>query len=530
MSDSRLNFGYQNRLTLEEICRYARQKNCAIGLCDAALLSARMAANHSFFLRKVDQGATIYGATTGFGSSSANRLPAADTAQLQRNLMQYHGCGVGGFLPEDECAAILMVRINCLVQGCSGVPFELVDKLVRMADARIIPAIPAQGSVGASGDLTPLSYIAAALTGLRKVYYRGEIIPAGDALMKHALTPYVLQGRDALALMNGTAAMSGIMALAVADLEEITRVAACATALLVELTQGRTAPFAAALHRLKPHAGQKRAARWIEELLHDSTMRYTRRTSGNVKLFNFDESIQDKYSLRCAPQLIGALCDLVDYAKTVLTTEINSVSDNPLFLDDEEMILNGGNFYGGHIGTTCDALKTALGSVANLMDRQMALLMSHDIGALLGENLVDHSLLGTRARLNHGFKAMQITLSALTAEILQNSTSATIFSRPTESGNQDVVSMGTIAARSLARMIGDTKRGAAILAMALCQGYTLAAGRGYEIPLTLAAAGWLKHLKHAFLPLVEDRPMDDDIEAMKDAIFGEGGSLGDVCR
>jgi histidine ammonia-lyase len=155
------------------------------------------------------------------------------------------------------------------------------------------------------------------------------------------------------------------------------------------------------------------------------------------------------------------------------------------------------------------------------MDRQMALLMSHDVGSLLGENLVNHAKLGDQARLHHGFKAMQITVSALTAEILQNSLSATIFSRPTESGNQDVVSMGTIAARGLTRMIHDAKSVAAVLAMAVCQGYALAAERGYEIPLTKAAAQWLRRLQSAFVPLIEDRPMDDDITVMSDTLFNE---------
>jgi histidine ammonia-lyase len=507
-----------NRLTLEDIRRYAIC-GAAVTYEDESAIRTKFTRNHDFFKALVEAGRPIYGATTGFGSSSANRLSKDDGDQLQCNLMRYHGCGVGPYLSEAECAATLLIRINCLAQVRSGVGFELLDKLMELARQRIFPAIPARGSVGASGDLTPLSYIAAAICAERTVYYKGSLMPAKDALTAAAITPYRLKGRDALALMNGTSVMSAVSSLAWHEAKAVADTSAMMTALLVELMQGRTSPYATRLHEHKPHAGQLLAAHNIAAYLNHMDHRMLQRTPAGGVIYNNDESVQDKYSLRCAPQVIGVLYDTLEFSRGLIETEVNSVNDNPLFIDEEELVLNGGNFYGGHIGAASEALKVALANVVNLMDRQMALLMGPDTRCFLGENLVLGTSLGDRRHLHHGFKAMQITLSALCAEILKDAAPAVIFSRPTECGNQDVVSMGTIAARGLFKMAQDAQTSAAILMMAICQSIHHIREQGFELPLSTKAERMVYNAQGIFPKVTEDRAMDQEISGMTEFLF-----------
>ncbi|MBF0440364.1 MAG: aromatic amino acid lyase [Oligoflexales bacterium] len=517
-----ISLSYRNKLSLGSLATFALNHDVVIEILDRENFKRSIDENFGFFRQAVGSGKHIYGATTGFGSSSINRFNPESCALLQNNLVEFHGCGVGDYLSEQQCAAVLFVRINSLSQGCSAVPFDLIEKLVELSNNRIIPAIPSKGSVGASGDLTPLSYLAAVLTGKRKAYHCGKIYDAKTLFEQKGISPYRLQGRDALALMNGTSVMSAVSALLLRDIRKLADEACFAASLLIELTQGMTSPFAPELHECKPHPGQMYAAERINSLLHEPAARLHRRSGFEANIFNNDQSIQDKYSLRCAPQIIGVLYDILLWSEKVVETEINGVSDNPLFLHEKELVVNGGHFYGGHIGMVCDSLKIGVAALMNLIDRQMALLLSPKVGSFLGENLVSRKELGEDFSLHHGFKAMQITLTSITAEILRDTTPMTIFSRPTESDNQDVVSMGTISAVGLSQMVENAKIGVAILLMAICQGFYLAEERGYRIFLKGNAIDRLGAVRAVFSKLAGDRCLDSEIISVKKAIFDAG--------
>lgn len=506
-----------SRLSIDSVAAYARQTGSAPALSRAVEFRRRIDDNRAFLERRIAAQADIYGVTTGFGSSSRNTFSTDLARRLQHNLAQYHGCGVGPLFSEEEGAATLLVRLNCLARAASGVTWGLLERLELFLQRRLIPAIPAQGSVGASGDLTPLSYIVACLEGERQVYHRGVLRPTSAALQEEDISPYVLKEREALAMMNGTSAMTGLAALAWSDAKRTADLACEMTGLLVELLDARSAPFTQAVNEQKPHPGQLEAARRISTMISHAAQRYHR--APHDKGGAHKAEIQDAYSIRCAPQVIGVLYDVLSYSKTWIETEINSTNDNPVILDRDDEILNGGLFFGGHIAAACDALKTAVANVVNLMDRQLALMLDRRYAARLPENLVAVAALGEEARIHHGFKAMQITQSALAAEIAKNSMPMSVFSRPTEGANQDVVSMGTIAARDLRAINHMTQSSLAIQAMALRQGFYVTTVDGLTERLNDAARATLERVAARFSPMIEDRALDQDIGAVAAALY-----------
>ena len=463
--------------------------------------------NHGLLLRKIEEGLDIYGANTGLGSSSKNRFDFEWSRELQKNLYSYHGCGVGPLLSERESAAIMFIRTHCLCQGFSGVSYDLLAHMTLMLENRVFPAIPSLGSVGASGDLTPLAYVAAAIAGERQVYYQGRVQETADVYRSLQIKPYKFKPREALAIMNGTSVMTGIMVLAWDRLHHMADLMCSGTGLLVELLDGCSAAYMDATHQVKKHQGQRLAASRILSFLNNI----------DDRLYNNpDGGIQDRYSLRCTPQIVGVLFDTLEWSLSWVENELNSVSDNPVFSGDA--ILNGGHFFGGHIAQAADSLKTTLATTINLLDRQMAFLMEV-AESRFSENLVLKNQLGEKAILNHGFKAMQITMSAIAAELIKQSTPMSIFSRPTETSNQDVVSMGTIAARDLTHMLNLAEANFAIMFMALVQGFHVREDLGHNMDLNQRARKLLTEFGEVFPRVVEDRPMDGDIVNMKTYLF-----------
>jgi len=356
----------------------------------------------------------------------------------------------------------------------------------------LLPRIPAEGSVGASGDLTPLSYVAACLAGEREVSFRGEIMEASRALRELRIEPLKLSARETLSMMNGTSAMTGLACLAFDRANALAPLAATLTAMISEAVRGNPDHFNSRIFEFKPHPGSIQAAAWIRQHLGPAPQRPVAR-------------LQDRYSLRCAPHIIGVLLDTLAFARQMLEIEINSANDNPLLDVDNEAVLHGGNFYGGHVCAVMDSLKAAVASVADLMDRQMALLCGPETNDNLPENLVlDRK---PESLVHHGFKAMQISASALTAEALKLTMPAASFSRSTESHNQDKVSMGTIAARDCRRIIELTETVAVIALLAACQALDLRDG-GSQLsrPLALREA-----VRKVASRVVEDRRQDLDI-------------------
>jgi histidine ammonia-lyase len=409
------------------------------------------------------EGRAIYGVSTGVGASVDNAIPDSLRDLLPQNVVRFHGCGTGRILEENEAAAVVAARLASLARGYSGVRPRLLERLCDFLNLRLLPRIPEEGSVGASGDLTPLSYLAAALLGEREVSLGDELLSAEAAHTRAGLEPLALSARESLAIMNGTSVMAALGCLAFGRAQRLARWACALTAVACEAMRGNPAHFDARIFALKPHPGTQRAAAWVRADL--------ARPAGAGPAE--PARLQDRYSLRCAPHVIGVLLDALDFSRALLETELNGVNDNPLVDPASGDILHGGNFYGGHLCFALDGLKAAVASVADLLDRQLCLLCDPATSGGLPANLVAAPA-GSVA--HHGFKAMQITASALTAEALKLTMPASAFSRSTESHNQDKVSMGMIAARESLRVLDLTEKVAAVHTLALCQAVDLREG------------------------------------------------------
>lgn len=498
------------RLALSDIIETAVYKKNNI-LSELQIKSQKINSSKQFLDEFITHGGRVYGVTTGLGSSSKNTFSANESKVLQQNLIRYHGCGTGPVLTESQCRAALLLRIHCLAMGYSGIRSELIEHLSEMLKRDVIPWIPSRGSVGASGDLTPLSYIAAAAAGDRYCYFNGEKTPSSVALSQSGLKPWVYEGREALALMNGTSVMTGVASIALLKAIQIDSIACQLTGLLVEIMQGRSAPFYPQIHQLKGHKGQSKVAESIFKLIDNPLARINAQTGG-------EHEIQDVYSLRCSPQIIGVLRDAIIWADQLILTEANSVNDNPVFIADQELVLNGGNFFGGHIAVACDTLKTTVANVINLADRQLALIMERGMSGYLTENLVSPN--AHQKHLHHAFKGIQITMSALSAEIIKRSQPMGIFSRSTESRNQDVVSMGTTAALELDELLSMCQDAMSILAMAVSQSFLILEEKNSMPNLNENATDALKTLRSAFPGIHQDCELDHFITTMKNQLFG----------
>lgn len=481
-------------LSIEEVGRLA-EGTALPALDEDPGYRAMLARGAEHLARRLQAGEVVYGVTTGFGDSCETAVPAEHVAELPVNLMRFHGCGTGRILDEVEAAAIVAVRLSALARGWSGVRVEVLERLCDLLRHRILPRIPAEGSVGASGDLTPLSYLVAALVGEREVYFRGQVTEAAAALRAAGVPPLVLAPKESLALMNGTSVMVGLGCLAFLRARRLARLCAALTAMGSDVLGGNPAHFDDRIFAAKPHPGQRACARWIRE-----DIEYPRPAA--------PARIQDRYSIRCAPHVIGVLLDALPWVRQWLEIEIVGANDNPLVDPDSGDILHGGNFYGGHACFALDALKTAVANLADLVDRQIALVCNPDTSAGLPANLVART--GPDRAAHHGFKAMQISASALTAEALKLTMPASVFSRSTECHNQDKVSMGTIAARDCLRIVELTETVAAIGLLTMCQAVDLRAGHNIH-----RRAKALHAAVRARVPRVDaDRRQDHDIAAV----------------
>ncbi|MBW2419925.1 MAG: aromatic amino acid lyase [Deltaproteobacteria bacterium] len=435
----------------------------------------------------------IYGMSTGVGSSIGNAIPAELAGNLGLNLFRLHGVGTGRILDDEEAAAVVSARLPGLALGHSGVGAELLERLCLLLNERLLPRIPAEGSVGASGDLTPLSYVAAALAGEREVSFRSRSMPAAEAWREIRVDPLQLSARDTLAIMNGTSAMTGLACLAFDRAERLASLSAMVTAMVSDAIRGNPEHFSTRIFELKPHPGSIQAAAWIRDHLASGPDRAPAR-------------LQDRYSIRCAPHVIGVLLDTLETTRETLEIELNSANDNPLLDLENGTVLHGGNFHGAHVCAVMDSLKVAVASVADLLDRQLALLCVPETNGDLPENLVSGN--GPESLVHHGFKAMQIAASALAAEALKLTLPAAAFSRSTESHNQDKVSMGTIAARDCLRILELSESVAAIGLLAAAQAVDL---RGADASSSSSVA--VRDAVRERVPMLDaDRRQDVDIK------------------
>lgn len=492
-------------VTLTQIVAVARGK-AVVKLSPERSFQERIHRSETMLHNAIRDGIPVYGVSTGFGKSCGKRLKQ-DQVRKHRgaNLIRFHGCGTGDPISIPATRAAMLCRLLCLAAGYSGVSLGLLERLASFLNHGITPVVPCEGSVGASGDLTPMSYVTAALTGEREVFYQGERMPAAKALKFAGLVPYAFAPKEAISMMNGTSTMTGIAALAVERAGRILDASICATALTVHALKGKFLHFHPAIGEAKPFPGQINVARRLTELLHVDT------NNGDLES-QARGALQDPYSLRCTPQIVGVLYDALTWIRGWVETEANSANDNPIFDPETGQPLMSGNFYGGHMAFAMDALKAALASVADMSDRQVALLVDPLLNRGLPADLV--RVAGEDSVFHHGFKAMSLSTSALAAEALKLTMPAASFSRSTESHNQDKVSMGTISARDAERICTLTERVLAVHLLAAAQGCEIRGNLDTRPPL-LALIGQIRSLSAA---LLEDREMDVDIERLAGAI------------
>ena len=457
MSSTSIVFG-EGRIAIEDIVAIAEGQR-SVALSNDPAFQERIDKGVAFLDSLLREDGVIYGVTTGYGDSCTVRVPPHRVEELPLHLARFHGCGLGDVFSEQQGRAILAARLVSLTQGYSGVTPALLDRLTVFINDNIVPVIPQEGSVGASGDLTPLSYIAATLMGERDVFYAGERRPALHVLNELALKPLTLRPKEGLALMNGTAVMTALACIAFVRADYLAQLAARITSMMSIALQGNANHFDAKLFSVKPHPGQNEVAAWIRG---DLPANEVARNSSRL---------QDRYSIRCAPHIIGVLVDSLPWLRQFIENELNSANDNPIIDGIGEHILHGGHFYGGHIAFAMDSLKNAVANIADLLDRQMALLMDPKFNHGLPANVSGAG--EDREMINHGFKAVQIGASAWTAEALKLTMPASVFSRSTECHNQDKVSMGTIAARDCLRVLQLTEQVAAASLLAATQGLEL---------------------------------------------------------
>ncbi|HEX5938504.1 MAG TPA: histidine ammonia-lyase [Actinomycetota bacterium] len=455
----------------------------------------RVAAARAVIERAVASGEVVYGVTTGFGALANVRIDPAQAADLQHGIVRSHATAVGRPLSLPEARAMLLLRAHVLALGHSGVRPELVDRMVDMLNEGVIPAVPEQGSLGASGDLAPLANLALPLIGAGEVLAESGTEPADAALRRAGLTPLTLEAKEGLALVNGTQGMVAVGALAAGRLSTLLRTADVVAAMTIEAALGTDAPFDYRLQRLRPHPGQAVSASNLRLLLDASPILASHRDSEHL--------VQDAYSLRCAPQVHGATRDALAFAESVLETEVNAISDNPIVLPDDGDIVSGGNFHGQPVAVAMDALAAATVGTASISERRLYRLLDPALSNGLPPFLVPES------GLNSGFMLVQYTAASLVSESKSLAHPASVDSIPSSAGQEDHVSMGMTAARHAREVVSNAETVVALEALGAAQALDLRAPLEPG-PATRAVLASLR----AAVPFYEaDREFGPDIDA-----------------
>lgn len=410
--------------------------------------------SHELVSQVIQQGDTVYGINTGFGALAKTKISLHDLTQLQHALILSHAAGVGPYLSDEVVRLILLLKINSLARGYSGVRFETIAALIKLFNAKLYPAIPAQGSVGASGDLAPLAHLSAVLLGYGQVHHQGKLISAKDALLHVQLSPLTLAPKEGLALINGTQVSTALALMGLFAAHRLFNAALIAGALSVDATRGSDTPFDERIQLVRGHQGQIKVALWLRQLLAESPIRKSHLSC---------EKVQDPYSLRCQPQVMGACFAQLQSAAHTLLVEANAVSDNPLIFTDDQAILSGGNFHAEPVAFAADNIALTLAEMGSLSERRIALLMDPQFSNLPPFLVKD-------AGINSGFMIAQVTAASLVSENKSLAHPASVDNIPTSANQEDHVSMATFAARRLQTMAENTVNIIAIEFLAACQG------------------------------------------------------------
>ena len=455
--------------------------------------------------RIVARGEPVYGINTGFGKLASVRIDTADLAALQRNIVLSHAAGVGEPLSAPITRLMMALKIASLAQGASGVRAETLAFLLAMLERGVLPVIPAQGSVGASGDLAPLAHMAAAMIGVGEASVEGRVLPAEAALKMVGLAPVALGPKEGLALLNGAQFSTANALAALFEAEIHFRSALISGALSTDAARGSDAPFDARIHRLRGHRGQIETAAALRVLMQGSAIRASHLIG--------DERVQDPYCLRCQPQVMGACLDLLRHAAATLRIEANGVTDNPLIFADTDEALSGGNFHAEPVAFAADMMALAICEIGSVAERRIAMLVDPALSGL-------PAFLTPRPGLNSGFMIPQVTAAALVSENKQRATPASVDSIPTSANQEDHVSMAAHGARRLLPMV---ENAGAIIAIEL-----LAAAQGCDFHRPLASSAPLEAVRAlvrgASPHLDEDRYFHPEIKAAI-ALVREGRAI-----
>lgn len=461
---------------------------------------------HAAILDVIATGAPIYGVNTGFGKLAAVRIDDDQLMQLQRNLILSHSAGTGELLSDDVVRLILVMKAAALAQGYSGVRWELIEALLALANAGVYPCIPAKGSVGASGDLAPLSHMAAALMGVGEVRFQGEVLPAREGLGHAGMAPITFAPKEGVALINGTQVSTALALSGLFAAEDALRAALVTGALALEACRGNDAPFDARIQAVRRHRGQQDVAAILRHLLAASPIRQAHQSTRKV---------QDPYCLRCQPQVMGACLDQLRHAACVLSIEANAVTDNPLVFPEQREVLSGGNFHAEPVAFAADIIALAVCEIGSLSERRQAMLIDATLSGL-------PAFLVENSGLHSGFMIAQVTAAALTSENKMLAYPASVDSIPTSANQEDHVSMACHGAYRLAQM---TDNLAGIIAL---EWLAAAQGVDFHRPLEPAAplAEAVRRLRTEVPRLDQDRYFAPDIAAAKRLLHA--GVLGDL--
>jgi histidine ammonia-lyase len=453
--------------------------------------------------RMISRGGAVYGVNTGFGLLAQKRIPSDQLASLQRNLVLSHSAGVGALLSDAVVRLVLVLKIGSLAQGFSGVRLQTLLALARLLETETYPCIPSKGSVGASGDLAPLAHLAATLLGVGQVRTGGRVMPAAEGLRRIGLEPLELAPKEGLALLNGTQVSTALALAGLFAIQDVFGAALVTGALSVDALKGSDVPFDDRIHVLRRQPGQRRVARALKRLLAGSRIRASHLTC---------ERVQDPYSLRCQPQVMGACLDVIESAGQTLIREANAVTDNPLVFAAEGEVLSGGNFHAEPVAFAADQLALAAAEIGSLSERRTALLIDPKMSGL-------PAFLVKESGVNSGFMVPQVTAAALVAENKTLAAPASVDSIPTSAGQEDHVSMATHGARRLLEMAANA---ASVVGIEL-----LAAAQGIEFHRPLTSSRLLETALRTLrltVPRYErDRFFAPDIEAA--AAFVSSGAL-----
>ncbi len=496
------------RLSQNDVVAVAYRQAIAVPATD---LERRMAPALRTVAETLTSERVAYGVNTGFGALATVAIDSTELPSLQVRLLRSHAAGVGPQIAPELVRAMMLLRARTLAQGHSGVRPLLVERLIALLKNDALPVIPAQGSVGASGDLAPFAHLALPLIGEGMLNWNGQSRPAGDVLTALSLAPVELQPKEGLSLLNGTEGMLAMGVLAAARVRQLAAAADIACALSVEALTGSARPFRPEIHALRPHPGQIKSAERIASILAGSGI-------GESHIDDFQHAVQDAYSLRCAPQVHGACLDTLDHASSVFDVELGSVVDNPLVLPDSGEIVSAGNFHGQPLAFCLDFLSIAATELSSISERRTDRLLDPQHSSGLP------AFLSPRPGLNSGYMLAQYTAAALVAENRVLSHPASVESIPTSGSQEDHVSMGWGAGRKLGQILDNAVRVIAVEILCAVQGIE------YRAPLQPGsrASDVVQAVRDVVASLTDDRPIGEEIETVAGLI--EDGTLQAAAR